>query len=735
MAEQDQAPEGATDSTQQPPENRLTITWNQISAEGAPLVDIVEYLRDQHLRLTQPIGVVREENGKLVSRLDFGYDPQQIAPTRLEGIMRGLEEIGQGNGLRVFDDFDDTRLAREKQLTTPQAKEAVLIARADLKREIVPGREWSQDAQHLEQFIKPVAQAQRPAAPALETAAPAPELATDASVQQPTTQPALAPATPSTEVTPSEARAAQVVSEAQAPGKQAPVAPAEAQSGVGELQIRWKQQGDQVAPLTEIRAYLDSLKDAGVAVGAMKLERGADGRLSGSFGVSYDPNAPDLAKLEGAVQGLKKVGNGLAVVEAPEQAVARRRGLGHDGQDQALDLAFPVREAFGIRQWDALSAQLSQAPKQALTAPEQLQQSAGVARVEQVAKSQGKTQEQVLQDGKSLLDVDTSGNPVSAFLKNFYEHLNGAPKTRQTLEVDYEKTRQELQARLVRQAGSTQVPAPAPAQGQAAPAATPAAAVTPAAPVPQPVAAPAPRFTKDDLPAEKLALFGLSADVLAERGQLNQLLSGQKTDLLAMRAIGQPGQEPVQFEGKLLLHREANGSVTLKLDLPRQQLEIPNEIGGQPFTPEQRRRLETEGTAGLVRGLRDEKGQEYNGYVGVDTEMKRLVILPEKAVTFKDEIAGVKLSPEQSHDLREGKAVHLAQLARPEGGKPFDGTAQIHAAKAGVEVRPEPYELIRQQAPQAAQTRDLDTAKQSVAAAQREEPKPAVPKQARRPRL
>lgn len=514
------------------------------------------------------------------------------------------------------------------------------------------------------------------------------------------------------------------------------------ESNAGELQIRWKQQGDGVAPLLEMRAYIDQLKDSGVAVGPMKFEKGADGKLSGSFGVSYDPESSELTKLEGTIQGLKRVGNGIEVVEKPEQVVARRQSMGVEGQDQATDLGYSVKEAFGVKQWDALSAQLSQAPKQALTGPEQAQQAAGVERVQQVAKQQGKTTEQVIQDGKSLLEIDTSGNPVSAFLKNFYDHLNGAPKTRQTLEVDYDKTRQDLQARLVKLAGNAdagdqlkQGTRPEGMTTTAAAGVTAAAVAAAVAPAQQATApAQAPKFTEADIPQKVLATMGLSLADLSANGQLQKLLNGQKTDLVAMQAGGKDGQEPVKFEAKMVLHREADGSATLKMELPKKQLVIPNEIGGQPFTPEQRKQLELEGTAGLVRGLKDKEGNTYNGYVGIDKEMNKLVVLPENKVTFKDEIAGVKLSPEQSHDLREGKAVHLAQMSRPDGGKPFDGTVQIHAAKAGVEVKPEPYELAQKQAPAATQTRDLDSEQKQAPVVKLTESVEAKPK-VRGPRM
>lgn len=492
--------------------------------------------------------------------------------------------------------------------------------------------------------------------------------------------------------------------------EQRPVAPAPESTAsaepVGELRITWQQKGDEVAPLLEMRAYLDQLKEAGVAVGTLQLERDPAGKLSGGFGVSYDPKSHKLGQLEAALQGFRQVGNGVAVVEKPEQAAARRQEVGYD-DDYEPQRSKQVREAFGVKQWDGLSAQLSAVPKHALTAPEQVQQAAAEQRVQQLAQQQGKTTEQVIRDGKSIFDIDTSGNPASAFLKNFYAHLNGGPKTRQNLEVDYEKTRQDLQVRLTKQAGAAQpelTPAP-----PAADAKEPSVANEPVVgnAVRQAVAQPAPTaalFQADEVPQKVLASLGLNLAELTGSGQLQKLLSGEKTDLLAMQVTGKEGQEPVKFEGKMVLHREADGTATLKMELPQEKLVIPNEIGGQPFTPEQRQRLETEGNAGLVRGLKDEQGREFNGYVAVDKAMNKVVILPESKVTLHDSVAGVKLTPEQSHDLREGKVVALANMASGNGGKKFDGTVQVNAAKACIEVKPAAHELGQRQAPQAEQT-------------------------------
>jgi hypothetical protein len=504
---------------------------------------------------------------------------------------------------------------------------------------------------------------------------------------------------------------------------------------VGEVQIQWKQKGDEVAPLMEMRAYLDQLKDAGVAVGAMKMERGEDGKLTGSFGVSYDPESNKLAQLEGILQGFKQVGNGLEVVEKPAQAAARRQEVGYD-DDYEPTRSKQVKEAFGAKQWDALSANLADVPKTALTVPEQMQQSAGEKRVEQLAEQQGKTKEQVLKDGKSIFDIDTSGNPASAFLKNFYQHLTGNPKIRQTLEVDYDKTRQELQGRLLKRAGSAQLdhgdeqvkqapqgqvpPGPGAPSVAAASSAAPGAKVAPEQPTP--VKTPA-LFQAADVPQKVLASLGLSTADLEQNGQLQKLLNGQKTDLLPMQVAGKDGEEAVKFEGKMVLHREADGTATLKLELPQEKLVIPNEIGGQPFTPEQRQKLETEGNAGLIRGLKDEKGQEYNGYVAVDKTMNKVVILPENKVTLHNTIAGVKLTPEQSHDLKEGKAVDLANMASGDGGRKFDGTVQVNAAKACIEIRPAAHELQQRQAPRVDQAAKVTSPAVAVETAKVEAPK------------
>ena len=763
------------------------LAWKQVQAEQiAPLKEIKEQLEKQGFTLAKPIEVSRDKDGLLKSDMQVRYDAAQLSPALVQGVVSGLKEVGQQNGMRVLETKEQQQ-TRQNQVGIAGTVKESTQARNKLVRALKDQFDWSGDETKLAGLLKPETQTQTNEGKKVGAAATKPTDATPAADSPKASATSASPApsvaegpTPTAEVKPAgpvpgeaprvkqteapakpgeagpgetkAAGAAETVKPAQGqptPTDVKPAGPAEEAKpgGLGEVQIKWKQQGNEVAPLLEMRAYLDQLKEGGIAVGALKFERGPDGKLAGSFPMSYDPDSNRIGQLEGALQGLKRVGGGLEVLEKPGQAKNRRETAGYD-EDYEPTQSRRVREAFGVKQWDSLSAQLSQVPKGALSVPEQAQQAAGTERIKQLAQQQGKPSETIVKEGKSLLEIDGKGNnPVSAFLKNFYDHLNGAPKTRQSIEVDYEQTRQALANRLTKQAGTAEaapqltptaeaptakaqqtpqqavtgpsvrpgssgatstaeaIPGPTPAPQRAAPAVTPAQG---SQPDPLPLQGPAhlapivPRaarvpFTEQDLPLEKLALFGIGLAVLKQSGQLQHLLDGHKSELLPMQVGAQGERKALAFEGKLQLHREENGSVTMKVELPRQKLEIPNEIGGQAFTPAQRQDLENKGSAGLIRGLRDAQGNQYNGFVGVDDKMKTIVILPENRVSFKEIIAGVQLTPEQSHDLREGKAVHLANMRRGGGGEPFDGVAQVHAAKAAVEVKPEPYEKAKHQ--------------------------------------
>jgi hypothetical protein len=213
--------------------------------------------------------------------------------------------------------------------------------------------------------------------------------------------------------------------------------------------------------------------------------------------------------------------------------------------------------------------------------------------------------------------------------------------------------------------------------GEGAPALSPALApVTPAS-----MASPAPSqpFTREDLPAELLAKLGVSVGELERTGQLQKLLAGQKTDLISSFTLPGAQGQPVAFAAKLLLTRDAAGVATLRADLPKHQLEIPQQILGQEVTPAMKEELQTRGVV-LAEGLQDGKGEHFPAYLAVDREMNRVVAVRRDAIALPPEVHGVTLNPQQRAQLLDGRPTPVVGLVNARN-EVFDATLKLDAVK------------------------------------------------------
>lgn len=217
------------------------------------------------------------------------------------------------------------------------------------------------------------------------------------------------------------------------------------------------------------------------------------------------------------------------------------------------------------------------------------------------------------------------------------------------------------------------------------PAIAPTPAATVAAQVPAPVVAPAPkeapaaghRFSMGDVPAELLAKMGVPVAELERTGQLQKLLEGKKTDLIqGFTTAGEPG-EATKFAGKLLLTRDNQGVATLRVDLPKKELEIPQQLMGKEITPAMQQQLKTNGVVPLLDGFQDGKGQAFKAYLAVDQEMKRVVAVRPEGISVPKEVYGVKLSAEQQKSLLEGKPARIEGMTHPGAKQLVDALVQL----------------------------------------------------------
>ncbi|AMJ64004.1 hypothetical protein AXW84_00115 (plasmid) [Hymenobacter sp. PAMC 26628] len=186
---------------------------------------------------------------------------------------------------------------------------------------------------------------------------------------------------------------------------------------------------------------------------------------------------------------------------------------------------------------------------------------------------------------------------------------------------------------------------------------------------------PAAQFTRADISAEELAKVGVQVADLEKSGQLQKLLEGKKTDLLPFVLPTSDGVA-VPFEAKLVLQRDAQGVASLRVDLPKHELEIPKQILGKEITPAMQVQLQANGVVPLAEGFQDGKGQSFAAYLAVDKEMKRVVAVRRDGITVPQEVHGVKLSAEQAKQLLEGRPTRIEGMTNSKQ-QLVDATVQL----------------------------------------------------------
>lgn len=193
-------------------------------------------------------------------------------------------------------------------------------------------------------------------------------------------------------------------------------------------------------------------------------------------------------------------------------------------------------------------------------------------------------------------------------------------------------------------------------------------------------------FTKEDLPAELLAKMGVKVEELEQSGQLQKLLSGQKTDLISSFSLRTEQGEAVPFAAKLVLRRDAAGAPSLQFDLPKHQLVIPEQILGKQITPQMKEQLTTHGVVPLSDGFRDGKGQTFAAYVAVDQEMNRVVAVRRDGITLPKELLGVALSVAQHQSLLEGRPTRVEAMTNSKS-QLFDAFVHLDPVKRQLHFR------------------------------------------------
>lgn len=179
-----------------------------------------------------------------------------------------------------------------------------------------------------------------------------------------------------------------------------------------------------------------------------------------------------------------------------------------------------------------------------------------------------------------------------------------------------------------------------------------------------------------------LETLGLSRDKLEQSGELDKMLSWQKSNL---RPIAVPfGDTTIYTEARLAFRTDDEGNIGLAVHSLRKEPQLDFPYMGHKFSPEEKETLLSTGNLGKTIDIAPKNGEPFSAYISIDPQTNELVALRADRVSIPREIKGVTLSEAQYKELTEGKAVKVEGMTS-KNGKTFDATLQVNAEKKGIE--------------------------------------------------
>lgn len=176
----------------------------------------------------------------------------------------------------------------------------------------------------------------------------------------------------------------------------------------------------------------------------------------------------------------------------------------------------------------------------------------------------------------------------------------------------------------------------------------------------------APRYNESMIDWEQLKLFGISRDYLAERGLLDQMLRGYKTNQMVPITMNF-GSAVLRTDARLSFQQSANGPVVLAIHGMRQKPDLDRPYFGHIFSDEDKKNLLETGNMGRVVDLKSRSGEIVPTFISIDKLTNEVVAMKAENVFIPDEIKGVKLTEQEKNDLKEGKAVFVEDMKRKDG--------------------------------------------------------------------
>ena len=203
------------------------------------------------------------------------------------------------------------------------------------------------------------------------------------------------------------------------------------------------------------------------------------------------------------------------------------------------------------------------------------------------------------------------------------------------------------------------------------------------------------RYNESMINWEQLKNFGLSREELQERGLLDQMLRGYKTNQVVPISMNF-GSAVLRTDARLSFQQSRSGDIVLGIHGIRQKPDLDRPYFGHIFSDEDKKNLLETGNMGRVVELKNRNGEYVPSFVSIDKLTNEVVAMKAENVFIPREISGVELTEQEQNDLREGKKIFVEGMTA-RSGNPFDAHLQVNAERRGVEFIFENDKLFNRQ--------------------------------------
>lgn len=191
------------------------------------------------------------------------------------------------------------------------------------------------------------------------------------------------------------------------------------------------------------------------------------------------------------------------------------------------------------------------------------------------------------------------------------------------------------------------------------------------------------RYNESMINWDQLKNFGLSREYLQERGLLDSMLKGYKTNQLVPINLNF-GSAVLRTDARLSLQQSNIGEVVLAIHGIRKQPELERPYFGHIFSEEDKKNLLETGNMGRVVELKGRNGEYIPSFISLDKMTNEVVAMRAENVYIPNEIKGVQLTDQEKNDLREGKKVYIEGMTAKSGNE-FNAHIQVSAERRGID--------------------------------------------------